>query len=86
VILPNTDKEGSLNIAERVRQNIESLKIPHEGKEIRITCSVGVSSIPENNPVDVKEFLKQADLALYEAKDNGRNQVVYYERKQGRSE
>lgn len=86
VILPNTDKEGSLNIAERVRQNIESLKIPHEGEEIRITCSVGVSSIPENNPVDVKEFLKQADLALYEAKDNGRNQVVYYERKQGRSE
>ena len=81
VILPNTDREGSMHIAERIRKNIENLRIPHEGESITITCSIGVSSIPENQPVDVKEFLKQADQALYEAKNDGRNQVKFYKRK-----
>ncbi len=81
VILPNTDREGSMNIAERIRKNIENLRIPYEGESITITCSIGVSSIPDNQPVDVKEFLKQADQALYEAKNSGRNQVKFYKRK-----
>lgn len=86
VILPNTDREGSMNIAERIRKNIENLRIPHDGEDITITCSIGVSSIPDNQPVDVKEFLKQADQALYEAKDKGRNQVRFYtDRKVGES-
>ena len=80
VILPNTDREGSLNIAERIRKNIENLRIPHDGEDITITCSIGVSTIPDNQPVDVKEFLKQADQALYEAKDKGRNQVKFFKR------
>jgi len=83
VILPNTDKEGSLVIAERIRQNIENLRIPYKDEELKITCSIGVSSIPENQPADVKGFMKQADEALYEAKENGRNQVRYYEKGKG---
>lgn len=83
VILPNTDKEGSLVIAERIRQNIENLRIPYKNEELRITCSIGVSSIPENQPQDVKSFMKQADEALYQAKENGRNQVRYYEKAKG---
>ena len=78
VILPNTGKEGSMVIAERIRQNIEALRIPHETGDIQITCSVGVSCLPTNNPVDVKAFMKEADDAMYVAKDNGRNQTVFY--------
>ncbi|MCO4784134.1 MAG: diguanylate cyclase [Candidatus Cloacimonetes bacterium] len=78
VILPNTDKEGSIIIAERIRQNIEALRIPHETGDIKITCSVGVSCLPDNNPLDVKAFMKEADDALYVAKENGRNQTVFY--------
>jgi diguanylate cyclase (GGDEF)-like protein len=81
VILPNTGKEGSMVIAERIRKNIEDLRIPHEGKEITITVSIGVSSLPENNPADVKAFMKEADHALYIAKENGRNQVRYFTRR-----
>ncbi|MBT3785335.1 diguanylate cyclase [bacterium] len=79
VILPNTDREGSMVIAERIRQNIESLRIPHKDEELTITVSIGVSSIPENRPTDVKGFMKQADEALFVAKENGRNQVRYWE-------
>ncbi len=78
VILPNTDKEGALVIAERVRQSIADLRIPHNGEELQITVSIGVSCIPENQPADVKDFMKQADDALYLAKDSGRNQVQFY--------
>jgi diguanylate cyclase (GGDEF)-like protein len=78
VILPNTDKEGALVIAERVRQSIADLRIPYNGEELQITVSIGVSCIPENQPMDVKEFMKQADDALYLAKDRGRNQVQFY--------
>ena len=83
VILPNTDREGSMVIAERIRQNIENLRIPYKNEELKITCSIGVSSIPENQPSDVKSFMKQADEALYLAKENGRNQVRYYEKSKG---
>ncbi|PCJ17099.1 MAG: hypothetical protein COB02_14685 [Candidatus Cloacimonadota bacterium] len=78
VILPNTGKEGSIMIAERIRKNIEDLRIPHETGDIKITCSVGVSCLPINNPVDVKAFMKEADDAMYIAKENGRNQTVFY--------
>ena len=57
-----------MHIAERIRKNIENLRIPHEGESITITCSIGVVQFQENQPVDVKEFLKQADQAGAEGK------------------
>jgi diguanylate cyclase (GGDEF)-like protein len=78
VILPNTGRDGAMLIAERVRSNIEALSIPYEGKEIKITVSIGVSSIPENQPPDVDSFIKEADHALYMAKEGGRNQVRFF--------
>ncbi len=86
VILPNTGKEGAMIIAERIRANIEGLKIDHETGPVRITTSIGVTSYPENKPADVAAFMKEADYALYMAKENGRNQVRFFSKRKGGEE
>ncbi|MBF2056225.1 MAG: sensor domain-containing diguanylate cyclase [Cyanobacterium sp. T60_A2020_053] len=78
IILPNTPLTGALTIAETLRLTVENLAIPHAQSEISpvITISLGVSStIPDANlPFDT--LVRGADLALYEAKNQGRNCVV----------
>jgi diguanylate cyclase (GGDEF)-like protein len=86
VILPNTDKDGAMMIAERIRSNIAAIEVPHEGKVLRVTTSIGVSSIPENKPADVPAFMKEADHALYMAKQGGRNQVRFFSKRKAGEE
>jgi diguanylate cyclase (GGDEF)-like protein len=77
ILLPNTDMEGALIIAEQIRVNIEKLKIPYtDGTSQSVTVSIGVNCEvpPRYNPP--AEFLSKADKALYEAKETGRNKVV----------
>jgi diguanylate cyclase (GGDEF)-like protein len=76
-ILPNTDKEGAITIAERVRANVEALNIPHQTSAIadHVTISLGVITINPVSNICLSEIIKQADNYLYLAKQNGRNQV-----------
>ena len=72
VLLPDTDREGAAEIAERVRVAVSALEIA--GVSRPITASFGVASIPE----DASEptlLLRGADRALYLAKSRGRNRV-----------
>jgi len=81
VLLPSTDKEGAFVIAERIRSYIKALAIPHSVTELGIlSVSIGMSSMASDvlNEIDL---LKRADLALYQAKDNGRNQSVVFTEK-----
>ena len=71
VILPETDTQGGLITAERIRHSIASKSI----SGLKITVSLGVSSI-DSEPVSPSELLSQADKALYEAKRRGRDRVV----------
>lgn len=73
-ILPRTDAAAARAVAERARTAISSRRIPCEGVNLSITASFGVSSL---TPVcdTLKELLIAADLALYEAKNTGRNKV-----------
>lgn len=77
VLLPDTDEDGALLIAERLRSAVESLQIPHTASPGRVvTVSIGVAATrPVTNQGDAKQFLKSADEALYKAKAQGRNQV-----------
>ncbi len=77
VILPETDEEEAKDIAEKIRTEIEALKIVHEGSSASpyITLSLGLSIIWPSRPCSIGEFIQSADKALYEAKSNGRNQV-----------
>ncbi|MBK1724841.1 GGDEF domain-containing protein [Thiocystis violacea] len=79
--LPDTDLEMACVIAERLRQRVNGLKIPHPASRTggHVTVSIGVSAmVPRlDQPADI--LVAQSDLALYTAKDHGRNTSVYFE-------
>ena len=82
VILPDTAKDGALKIAEDIRKGIIDLKLDHKNSAISdfVTVSLGVSSISVEDEVTqelINSFINQADQALYQAKENGKNQTVY---------
>jgi len=72
--LPGTDLEGAVALAERLRTDIEASRIPAgDGREIRVTATFGVAAMQgEATP---EALLDRADVALYAAKDEGRNRV-----------
>lgn len=72
VLLVETSKEGGSEVAERLRAAIKSLEIPQAD---HITASFGVAECPRDAQT-AADILKAADVALYEAKRNGRDQVV----------
>ncbi len=78
VVLPNTDQEGILFIAERIRKNVESLAIKHGYSSVSpyVTISLGVTTeIPKLNRT-IEEFIENADKALFRAKQTGRNKIA----------
>ena len=81
IILQDIDSTKSLiNIAEKIRTNVEKTKF-HTGQEyIHKTISIGASLFPENCSSGW-ECIKYADLALYKAKNTGRNKTVLFEEK-----
>jgi len=76
IIVPNILDEEVMTTFERYRGVINQYPIVHEGREIPITTSIGVALF--TGDLEKKEtLLKRADDALYEAKETGRNKVVY---------
>ena len=77
VLLPETDSEGVKRVAEQLRLAIEQLNYPHAHSKVvdHVTLSLGCVSdlLDQQTP---EELLKQADEALYQAKEAGRNRVV----------
>ena len=75
-ILGDTDVEGARHVAEKIRQAVEALNIPHPDSPWgRVTVSLGVSCIHGADTTQT-DLLKTADSALYAAKAQGRNCVV----------
>jgi diguanylate cyclase (GGDEF)-like protein len=81
VILPETDEKGAMIIAEKIREDIESLEIIHEHSKASpyITLSLGIATIWPKESYSISEFIDNADKALYQAKLNGRNQIKVYQ-------
>jgi diguanylate cyclase (GGDEF)-like protein len=71
-ILPSTDSSGAQLIAERIRQDVELLKVEFNGSEIHTTISIGVAVYGDESP---EEFFEKADKACYLSKTRGRNRV-----------
>ena len=78
ILLPNTELDGALFLAEKVRAAIESLTVHCGDKSLDCTVSLGVACHLSEHPMQPNEFIEQADTALYQAKQNGRNQVAQY--------
>ncbi|MEW6409390.1 MAG: sensor domain-containing diguanylate cyclase [Nitrospirota bacterium] len=77
-LLPDTTKDGAVITAEKIRHNIENKKLTIESLPLKLlTVSIGIATFPE----DVKtpgDLLYCADLSMYNAKRNGKNQVKTY--------
>ena len=77
VLLPNTDEEGAMQMAEKIRRAVESLEVENNGSDIaeHVTVSVGVHSLVPQRDSNLEQALSTADRALYQAKKSGRNRV-----------
>lgn len=79
VVLPGTDLEGAHQLAERVREGIEALRLPILGDDaaepLRVTASFGAAALPVSAE-DVRGLIAAADEALYQAKRAGKNRTV----------
>ena len=78
VILPQTASENALRVAENIRLQIQSLDIPHPNSDVsgRISLSLGVSCVVPSSKTTKKQLLAAADMALYRAKNLGRNRSI----------
>jgi len=78
ILIPETDKAGVDFVAQRIRQEIYDTPMEHNGKNFNITASLGIALI-EDVVGDFETMINQADIALYYAKENGRNRVELYD-------
>jgi len=74
-ILSETDTQGGAIFAEKVRKHVQKARFMYKGDRIEVTLSSGVSERAKH--VSLKSALNSADEYLYQAKENGRNQVAY---------
>lgn len=85
LLLPNTPRAQACAIAERLRYAIEKLAIPHPtARELRqVTVSIGVTAMIPTTDQLCYILAAQADLALYAAKEKGRNRCLWYDQGTG---
>ncbi|WP_321494673.1 GGDEF domain-containing protein [uncultured Desulfobacter sp.] len=75
ILLPDSDRNGAFKIVERLRQKVQIMNFP--GYDFNVTSSFGIVVNTAHESID--HLLKNADSALYDAKNRGRNQTVVYE-------
>lgn len=78
LLLPDTDAEEAMEIAERLRLAVAEQPATYENITSKITVSAGIATIFPDAPKDAKWLFEKCDQALYEAKNSGRNQVSAY--------
>jgi diguanylate cyclase (GGDEF)-like protein len=76
LLLPKTEKEGALELSERLRQKIEERTVKLEdGKQVHFTVSIGVSEVDYVTDKNIEDVIRRADDAMYMAKREGRNRI-----------
>lgn len=87
VVLPTTPKEGAIKVANDIQHGIEALAALHPDSSVSpyLTVSIGVTTLIPNAAQDTDLLLYQADNALYQAKQLGRNRNVYFEPQSSKS-
>lgn len=76
LILLKSDNSTSMQAIDKLRNTIERYEFTYEQISFNITMSFGVDTIKDSK--NYLEYIKNADVALYYAKNNGRNRVIYY--------
>jgi diguanylate cyclase (GGDEF)-like protein len=76
LLLPETSLDGAMVIAEKIRKKVEQFSLHlSDNRKLNVTVSLGVSQIDTKNDPSIESAIKRADIALYKAKENGRNKV-----------
>jgi diguanylate cyclase (GGDEF)-like protein len=77
LILEDTDIEGAMSMAEKIRQRIIDLKLENLYSKVEqyLTISIGVATVNPDMDIDTTGLIQRADKALYQAKKNGRNRI-----------
>lgn len=75
IVLPDTNLEGALKFAERLRQSVETNEFAEAGDAIKVSVSIGVASVDAGTESMPETLIALADEALYRAKNDGRNRV-----------
>ena len=75
LLLPGNSLSEAKETAERLRQATEALSIPLQGDTVRPTISVGIA-MAKPDETNLSDLMRRADLAMYAAKEQGRNRVV----------
>ncbi len=75
IILADASGDGAMQVAERIRKAAEATEVTHDGQSIRFTVSLGLAEFSSAFANEM-QWLDIADQALYEAKENGRNQAI----------
>ena len=72
LLLPKTDELGTIKVAESICKAIENISIIHNKIQYKVTVSIGFITFPQSN-LSIEELIINADLAMYQAKDKGKN-------------
>ena len=75
IIMPNANKDQAFRVGERIRKTIQQLKFD----SLSVTVSIGTSEMERDTSCTAEDLIKKADLALYEAKETGKNRTVIWE-------
>jgi diguanylate cyclase (GGDEF)-like protein len=77
VVLPETEKAAAFVVGERIREKVEDMKLAYNDKIINLTISGGIATLPLD-ATDTKDLIANADIAVYKAKEEGKNNIVIY--------
>jgi diguanylate cyclase (GGDEF)-like protein len=81
IILPDTKLPAALDVAETLRRAIQAIEVTSPRGVVTVTPSIGVAARAQGE-LDITSFIDRADVALYEAKQHGRNCVRAYSRRE----
>ncbi len=81
-LLPGTNEQGALLVAESIRSAIEQMQVTSAAGKLSMTVSIGVASLMITSATEKEVLLARADEALYQAKRSGRNKVVAYQQEE----
>ncbi len=79
MLLPNTDKDGAINVAFRIKEMLQQLNLPHEANKVaeHVSVSMGLATFNSDNITTADKMLNLTDKALYTAKSAGRNTFIH---------